>query len=61
MGSFLYYSKDLDLYLAGSIDQTESKVRPFILMLRVMRAIESRQRLQRSKTAGASRPVPLGQ
>ncbi|HUJ88401.1 MAG TPA: serine hydrolase domain-containing protein [Burkholderiales bacterium] len=35
-GSFLYYAADLDLYLAGTIDQTESKMTPFILMRRAM-------------------------
>ena len=43
-GSFLYRSEELDLYMAGTIDQTESKVKPFVLMRRVMHAIESRQR-----------------
>jgi CubicO group peptidase (beta-lactamase class C family) len=40
-GSFLYYSEDLDLYLAGSIDQTESKIAPFRLMRRAIRAVET--------------------
>jgi D-alanyl-D-alanine carboxypeptidase len=40
-GSFLYYSEDLNLYMAGSIDQVESKTKPFRLMLRVMKAIQS--------------------
>jgi D-alanyl-D-alanine carboxypeptidase len=38
-GSFLYYSEELNLYMAGSIDQVESKTKPFRLMLRVMKAI----------------------
>jgi D-alanyl-D-alanine carboxypeptidase len=42
-GSFLYYSEDLDLYMAGSIDQVESKSKPFRLMLRVMKAIQSKR------------------
>ena len=37
--SFLYYSQDLHLYLAGTIDQTESKIKPFILMGKVIRAV----------------------
>jgi D-alanyl-D-alanine carboxypeptidase len=41
-GSFLYYSEDLNLYMAGSINQVESKSKPFILMLRVMKAIQSK-------------------
>jgi D-alanyl-D-alanine carboxypeptidase len=36
-GSFLYYAPDLDLYLAGTIDQTESKRTPFLLMQRAMK------------------------
>jgi D-alanyl-D-alanine carboxypeptidase len=38
-GSFLYYSADYDLYIAGSIDQAESKIKPFALMRNVIRAI----------------------
>jgi CubicO group peptidase (beta-lactamase class C family) len=49
-GSFLYYSEDLDLYLAGSIDQTESKIKPFGLMRKAIRAI-ARWRVP-SKTEG---------
>jgi len=41
-GSFLYYSEDLNLYMAGSINQVESKSKPFRLMLRVMKAIEAK-------------------
>jgi D-alanyl-D-alanine carboxypeptidase len=41
-GSFLYYAADLDLYLAGTLDQTESRVRPFLLMRRVLQAIRRR-------------------
>jgi D-alanyl-D-alanine carboxypeptidase len=40
-GSFLYYSEDLDLYLAGTIDQTDSKIQPFRLMRRAIRAVEA--------------------
>ena len=42
-GSFLYYSEDLNLYMAGSINQVESKSKPFRLMLRVMKAIQSKR------------------
>jgi D-alanyl-D-alanine carboxypeptidase len=38
-GSFLYYSKDLNLYMAGSINQVDSKIQPFKLMGKVMKAI----------------------
>ena len=40
-GSFLYYSQDRDLYLAGTINQVDSKVKPFILMMKVIRAVKS--------------------
>jgi D-alanyl-D-alanine carboxypeptidase len=45
-GSFLYYSEDLNLYIAGSIDQVGSKSKPFILMLKVMKAIQSKMQVQ---------------
>jgi D-alanyl-D-alanine carboxypeptidase len=38
-GVFLYYAEDLDLYMAGTIDQTEDKVAPIMLMIKVMQAI----------------------
>ena len=39
-GSFVYRSDALDLYVAGTIDQTESTVKPFVLMRRAMRIVE---------------------
>jgi CubicO group peptidase (beta-lactamase class C family) len=48
-GSFLYYSEDLNLYMAGSINQVESKSKPFKLMLRVTKAIQSKMQVQQSK------------
>ena len=48
-GSFLYYFQDLDLYMAGTIDQTESKIKPFILMGKVIRAVRAARSAQRSK------------
>ena len=39
-GSFLYYSEELDLYMAGSVDQVDSKILPFKLMQRTMRAVQ---------------------
>ncbi|MGO9137937.1 MAG: serine hydrolase [Syntrophales bacterium] len=52
-GSFLYYSEDLNLYMAGSINQVESKTRPFRLMLSVMKAIQSKmQDPSRNKAFG---------
>ena len=41
--SFLYYSEDLNLYMAGSVNQTESKMEPFELMIKVMKAIQSKK------------------
>ena len=41
-GSFLYYSEDLNLYMAGSISQVDSKIKPFRLMGKVMKAIQSK-------------------
>jgi D-alanyl-D-alanine carboxypeptidase len=42
-GSFLYYSADLNLYMAGSVNQVESKSKPFGLMIKVMKAIQSKK------------------
>jgi len=42
-GSFLYYSEDFDVYMAGSINQTESKTKPFRLMAGVIKAIRSKR------------------
>jgi len=42
-GSFLYYCEKLDLYLAGTINQTDAPVKPFRLMGKVTTAIESHQ------------------
>jgi len=32
-GSFLYYSNDLDVYIAGSINQAESESKPFFALI----------------------------
>jgi D-alanyl-D-alanine carboxypeptidase len=50
-GSFLYYCEDLNLYMAGTINQTESKSKPFRLMLGVMRAFQSEKEPRKSKIA----------
>jgi len=42
-GSFLYYSEDFDVYMAGSINQTESKTKPFRLMAGVIKAIRAKR------------------
>jgi D-alanyl-D-alanine carboxypeptidase len=48
-GSFLYYSEDLDLYMAGSIDQVQSKSKPFRLMLGAMKVIQSKRNEMRNR------------
>jgi D-alanyl-D-alanine carboxypeptidase len=42
-GSFLYYSEDLNLYLAGTVDQTASQSKPFKLISRVIKAMQSKR------------------
>jgi D-alanyl-D-alanine carboxypeptidase len=39
VGSFLYYSASQDLYMAGTINQTDDKIAPIMLMIKVMQAI----------------------
>jgi D-alanyl-D-alanine carboxypeptidase len=41
-GSFLYFSEDLNLYMAGSINEVRSNVKPFKLMGGVMRIFSSK-------------------
>jgi D-alanyl-D-alanine carboxypeptidase len=36
-GSFLYYDKESDMYIAGTINQTGSNMKPFILMSKIIR------------------------
>jgi D-alanyl-D-alanine carboxypeptidase len=40
-GSFLYYSRDYDLYLAGTLNQTAVQRKPFLLMLKAIKAVKS--------------------
>ncbi len=42
-GSFLYYAENLDLYVAGTIDQTEGQIKPFLLMSKVLKAVKARE------------------
>jgi D-alanyl-D-alanine carboxypeptidase len=42
-GSFLYYSEDLNLYLAGTIDQTASQSKPFRLMSKIIKAMQAKR------------------
>ena len=41
VGSFLYYSPNLDLYMAGTIDQTADRITPIMLMIKVMKAFQN--------------------
>jgi CubicO group peptidase (beta-lactamase class C family) len=41
-GSFLYYSEDLDLYMAGTIDNVGSNTKPFMLMRNVMKLFNTK-------------------
>ena len=41
-GSFLYYSEDLDVYAAGTLNQTSAEIKPFVLIGRILRAVSDR-------------------
>jgi D-alanyl-D-alanine carboxypeptidase len=49
IGSFLYYSEDMNLYMAGTINLAESNSIPFKLMIRVMKAIRSKMQIHNPK------------
>ncbi|MBN2709472.1 MAG: beta-lactamase family protein, partial [Calditrichaceae bacterium] len=40
-GSFLYYSEEWNMYIAGTINQVEAKSTPFKLMISVMQVIQA--------------------
>jgi CubicO group peptidase (beta-lactamase class C family) len=40
IGSFLYYAPELDLYMAGTIDQEKDKIGPIMLMIKAMKICE---------------------
>ena len=40
IGSFLYYAPDLDLYMAGTIDQESDKISPILLTIKAMKAVQ---------------------
>ncbi len=40
-GSFLYYSEDLDVYMAGTVNQTEDRVAPLRLMIQVLAVVQA--------------------
>ena len=46
-GSFLYYSRDLDLFMAGTINSASSEMAPFVLMAGVMRLVGGHDDLAR--------------
>lgn len=59
-GSFLYYAQDLDLYMAGTTDQVEGRMKPFLLMREVMNAVRGAradkiERAWRKMSPGRSR------
>ncbi len=39
-GSFLYYSEDLDLYMAGTTNQVDDKIGPIMLMIKALKAFQ---------------------
>ena len=43
IGSFLYYAPDLDLYMAGTINQESDKVTPIVLMIKVMKTFQQQK------------------
>ena len=45
-GSFLYYSEEWNMYIAGTINQVEAKSTPFKLMISVMQVIQSEMEKQ---------------
>jgi D-alanyl-D-alanine carboxypeptidase len=44
-GSFLYYCEDDNLYLAGTIDQADSRIKPFLLMYKAISAVRGNHKL----------------
>lgn len=39
-GSFLYYSEEMDLYIAGTINQSSSNIKPFLFVGDILRTIK---------------------
>jgi D-alanyl-D-alanine carboxypeptidase len=39
-GSFLYFSDELNLYMAGTTNQVESQIKPFKLMSKAMKIVK---------------------
>jgi len=42
-GSFLYYSQDRDLYIAGTVDSASSDITPFVLMAGAMSLVRGNE------------------
>ena len=43
-GSFLYYCENDNLYLAGTIDQADSRIKPFFLVYKAINAVRERSK-----------------
>lgn len=50
-GSFLYYSEEWNMYIAGTINQVEAKSTPFKLMISLMQVIQSEIEEQQIKNS----------
>jgi D-alanyl-D-alanine carboxypeptidase len=50
-GSFLYYSEEWNMYIAGTINQVEAKSTPFKLIISVMQVIQSEIEEQQIKNS----------
>jgi len=44
---------DLDLYMAGTIDQTEAQIKPFVLMSKIVNAVKAWEGAKRAGHEGA--------
>ena len=45
-GSFLFYCDDADLYLAGTLDQTDSDIKPFFLMYQAIKEVANHREIK---------------
>ncbi|HEX4004566.1 MAG TPA: serine hydrolase domain-containing protein [Acidobacteriaceae bacterium] len=51
-GSFLYYSQDFDLYVAGTTDQIDGKMKPFLLIGRAIQTVNAESRSSGARRSG---------
>jgi len=51
IGSFLYYAPELDLYMAGTVDQESDKGAPIMLMVKIMKAFQHMKHGKQRQTA----------